>query len=174
MQGSNHFSLPYSGMKDGLHRYRFVAGDDFFARFEGSPIGSGEFKIELTLDKRPGLSELYFDIEGKMSTACDRCTADIMLPVQGSYHLIVKTGNSDEEDVDVIYIREDQPDLDLSQVVYEFICLSVPMVHVYDCSTEKPRVCNMEVLSRLGVSEPEQETKPKGGVWDNLKDFLDN
>ena len=173
MQGSDHFSLPYTGMKDGLHRYRFVAKDDFFARFQGSPITQGEFEVNLILDKRPGLSELDFDIDGRMSTVCDRCTADIKLPVHGRYHLILKTGTGDDEDVDVIYIREDQPKLDLSQLVYEFICLSVPMMHVYDCSKEVPGVCNQEVLSRLGVPEPVKEAKPKGGVWDALRDFSD-
>lgn len=174
MQISDHFSLPYTGMKDGLHRYTFVAGDEFFRNFPDSPIQKGDFEIVVSVDKRPGLSELDFDITGRMATVCDRCTADIMLPVRGSYHLVAKTGNEESDDVEVIFIREDQPNLDLSQVIYEFICLSVPMVRVYACEKEEPGVCNQEVLARLQKDSHEGGSEAQGTVWDALKKFSDD
>lgn len=173
MHISDHFSLPYTGMKDGLHKYTFVAGDEFLSHFPDSPIQKGDFTIRVSVDKRPGLSDLNFDISGRMATACDRCTADIQLPVYGSYQLVVKTGQENADDVEVIYIREDQPTLDLTQVIYEFICLSIPMVRVYACEDENPKVCNQEVLSKLQTPGDDSESGMRGSLWDAFMDISD-
>ena len=137
MSISDHFSLPYIGMKDGFHRYTFSAGHDFFAAFPNSPVTDGFFEIAVDVDKRPGLSELTFDIRGH-----------------------------------VIFIRDDQSHLDLAQIIYEFICVSLPLVNIYDCDNELPRVCNDEVLNKLKqTSENTEEEQKNGSIWDSLKNL---
>ncbi len=173
MSISKHFSLPYIGLKDGIHTFNFVANKDFFAEFPNSPIKDGSFEILLEVDKRPGLSEFNFDISGYANAVCDRCLADIKLPVTGTYRIIIKIGNSHAEDDEVIYIKDDESHIDLSQIVYEYICLSMPLVHVYDCASEIPRVCNDEILNKLNpLTEPEGGDLPNGKLWENFKNIF--
>jgi len=170
MSISDHFSLPYVGMKDGVHRYNFIAYNDFFASFPDAPVKEGRFEIVLEIDKRPGLSELTFNVEGQVKAICDRCLAYIMLPARGDYSILVKTGNEISDDDEVIFIRDDQSHLDLSQIVYEFICLSLPLVNIYDCENEEPRVCNDEILNKLrNTSENITAEQKNDTIWDSLK-----
>lgn len=170
MSISDHFSLPYIGMKDGVHQYRFTAGNDFFSNFENSPVNEGEFNIMLEVNKRAGMSELDFKIDGYVAATCDRCLAEIKLPVHSEYNILVKVGNSVSDDDEVMYIKEDQSHLDLSQLVYEFICLSLPIVNIYDCDNELTRVCNDDVLNKLkNRTEETEDAKLKGNIWESLK-----
>lgn len=176
MSISDHFSLPYIGMKDGFHSYLFEAGNDFFAEFENSPIVDGTFSIKVDVDKRPGLSELTFYIDGKVAATCDRCLADIQLPVCGEYDLLVKVSNTEVNDVDVIYIKDDQAHLYLGQVIYEFVCLSLPLTNIYDCASDIPKPCSEEVLNKLNTSDiATEEPNQTLNIWNSLKGIqLDN
>jgi uncharacterized protein len=172
MSISHHFSLPYIGMKDGFHRYTFNAGNDFFAAFPSSPIKDGLFEIVVDIDKRQGLSELTIDVKGHVAAICDRCLAEIKLPAKGIYHILVKVGNDTSDDDEVIFIRDDQSHLDLAQVIYEFICLSLPLVNIYDCENEVPPVCNDEILNKLKhTSESTEEEQKNESIWDSLKNL---
>lgn len=175
MSISDHFSLPYVGMKDGIHSYVFEAGHDFFAEFENAPISDGIFTIVVDIDKRSGLSELTFNIEGHVSATCDRCLADIRLPVLGQYELLLKVSNTGTDDDEVIYIKDDQSHLYLGQVIYEFICLSLPIINKYDCDNEIPKPCNEEVLEKLNTSEKIETSNQTLNIWKGLEDIqLDN
>jgi len=172
MRISDHFSLPYIGMKDGIHRYIFTAGNEFFNSFPNSPISDGLFEVIVDVDKRPGLSELKFTIKGHVAAICDRCLADIKLPANGNYHLLVKVGNENSDDDEVIFIRDDQSHLELAQIIYEFICLSLPLVNIYDCENEVPKVCNTDILNKLKqTSESETEESNKKDIWESLKNL---
>lgn len=165
---SDLYSLPYLGMKDGFHKYYFTAGNGFLSFFESAPIKEGEFEIELDVDKRGHISEFVFIISGKAKVICDRCLADILIPVKGNFIMHGKVSNETGDDAEIIYIRPDQSNIDLSQYIYEMICLSLPLTNLYDCSTENPRVCDDDVLSKLTKAD-EKEINKDVNVWDNLK-----
>jgi len=171
MRESGHFSLPFSGMKDGFHRYFFIADTPFFKSFEKSPISDGSFEIQVEADKRPGITDLTFIINGHAAAVCDRCLADINLPVFGTYTLVVKTGTEDSQHDEVIFVRDDQPSIDLTQVIYEFICLSMPLVNVYDCHKETPPPCNVDVLNRIEHGGGEISNEQNRGLLGDLMNF---
>ena len=172
---SNLYSLHYLGMKDGLHKYQFTVGNDFFAAFEHSPIEQGDFEINLEVDKRGYLSEFVFDISGKAKSVCDRCLSDIQLPVTGNYVLHSKLSTKEVEDDEIISIQPDQSHLDLSQYIYEMICLSLPLTNVYDCENEMPRICDDAVLTKLASNDNAKEAdKPDTNVWQNLKGLIED
>ncbi|MBK8346330.1 MAG: DUF177 domain-containing protein [Saprospiraceae bacterium] len=176
MSISDRFSLPYQGMKDGLHQYQFEADDDFFAEFENSPIKNGFFKIDVNIDKRTNLSELNIEIDGYYSTICDRCLADIKLPVKGSYDLLIKVSDTETDNDEVIFIKEDESKLLLAQIFFEYICLSMPWINVYECENENPAPCNTEILKKLNeTSGKMDESKTDDNIWEGLKGIqLDN
>jgi uncharacterized metal-binding protein YceD (DUF177 family) len=167
----DHFSLPYAGMKDGMHEYTFTAGPDFFKAFDASLIEDGQFTIKLRADKRPGIMDLKFHVSGVIATLCDKCLADIQLPVKGEYSLHVKVGEGVSDDEEILFVRDDQPKLDLSQAIYEFICLSVPMVHVYACQKDNPPPCNQDVLKKLIPTDKAPDPEKESNVWEQLKNL---
>lgn len=172
MRESGHFSLPFSGMKDGFHEYVFVADSLFFQLFEKSPISEGTFEILVEADKRPGITDLSFIINGHAAAVCDRCLADINLPVSGKYSLVVKIGSDDAQPTDeVLFVKPDQPAIDLTQVIYEFICLSMPLVNVYNCNKDVPPPCNFDVLNRLENTGGNVSDEKDKGILGSLLNF---
>ncbi|MCZ2102085.1 MAG: DUF177 domain-containing protein [Chitinophagales bacterium] len=171
MQKLEHFSLPFLGMKDGIHTYDFEVGDDFFKEFSHSPIEKGQFTVQVVFDKQPGISEMDLHIDGFVKAVCDRCLSDIDLPVTGHYHLYVKQSNEEIEEDEMIFIKEGVSRLFLAQVIYEYIQLSLPLNNIFDCENSDPRPCDDTVLQKLKLSEQEEESSGND-IWNNLKGFI--
>ena len=171
MHNLEHFSLPFLGMKDGIHTYFFDIGDDFFKEFDQSPVEKGSFTIKVVFDKRPNISEMDLFIEGRVKVICDRCLSDIDLPVNGEHHLYVKISSEEAEEEEVIFLTESTSHLYLAQIFYEYICLSLPISNTYDCDLEQPRPCDDAVLSKLTQSNEDHEAN-ESDIWSNLKGFI--
>ncbi len=169
------FVIPIKGLNDGKHEFRIDIDRTFFSQFEDSPIDDAEFKLLLQLDKRPGIIVLDFHYDGKVTTDCDRCLANIQLPIDDHQQLLVKYAEEDNnEDVDVIYISPDAPRLNVAQVVYEYICLSMPMIKVYNCTEEEFPPCDQSMLTYLENKTEENEEEKTNPVWDALKNLNQN
>lgn len=174
MSTLDHFSLPYKGMKDGMHKYRFVADNTYFRCFESSPVSGGNIEIDLEIDKRSNASSLIFDLKGYVDTSCDRCLADIKLPLKGHYTMHVKITSEEviDEGDDIIFLHPDEAKLDLAQVVYEMIVLSLPMIKAFDCQKEQPLPCNTDILNKIGeINESLPEPDKGPDIWGDLKNL---
>lgn len=162
------FSLPFSGIKNGKHTYHFEVGSDFFRFMNSESVLDGKWHVTLDLDRRFNICDLVFHIEGDFPTTCDRCTADIMLPVTSQYDMVLKVTLEDMEDTEeILYIKNTEHTLYLDQIIYELITLSLPWIRVYDCESESPLPCNMDVLNKL--SENQKNHSPH--LWDELKNL---
>ncbi|HEX5624614.1 MAG TPA: hypothetical protein VFX48_01250, partial [Saprospiraceae bacterium] len=87
------------------------------------------------------------------------------------HYLFIKNGEETETDPDLIYLPMDQTELKLADVLYDYVCLSLPLRQVVDCENMSNPPCNRDVLDRLqnaGASAPEPS------VWDVLKKLNSN
>ena len=169
MSQNHFFSLPFTGIKNGKHHYEFEVKSDFFDFMESSLLKEGEFKINVELDRRSSICDLSIDINGKIPAVCDRCVATIELPVSAQYDLVVKVTTKEEEDTeDILFIKDTEPSLVLDQIIYELICVSLPLVNIYNCEEEDPIPCNELVLNKL-KSQGNDKSNP---IWDDIK--IDN
>jgi uncharacterized metal-binding protein YceD (DUF177 family) len=160
------YSIPIQGLKTGIHPYRFHIDGAFFAKFEESPIDECTFSARVQLDKRPDMLLFDFEIEGEVPAECDRCTADIRLPVETERQLIVKYGDAEGEMEDeVVFISREASEFNLAPYLYEFIVLALPISNTYDCQSDERPPCNFEVLDYLKNDKPSEN----GSVWDVLK-----
>lgn len=170
------FSIPIKGLRPGVHQFEFSIDGNFFRHFEHSPVNDGQVLMHMNLDKRPNLYILEFDFKGTVKTECDRCLAEIDLPVADQQRLMVKYSTEEEpEDAEVVFIHPETQQLNVAIYIYEFICLSIPMIRVYDCANDPNRVCNQEMLKYLQSEEGDQpaEEQSDNPIWDVLKDLKD-
>ncbi len=173
MDGLIEYAIPVKGLSDGIHHFHFEIDAAFFGAFEASPVQEGALELDLRFDKRVDLYILEFSFAGTVRTSCDRCLADIDLPISGENRLIVKFSFEEEEDeAEVIYINPEAQQLHVARYIYEFIILAIPMIKIYDCQAEEEPVCNQEMLNYLeekeDTPEPEATNNP---IWDELKKF---
>ncbi len=172
------FTIPLSGSRKGITEFEFVCDDAFFACFSESPVQAGEVNVAVTLDKRTEMYLLSFSFEGRLAMICDRCTADIRMPVEGDHDLILKNGEAYLEEDEVIVLPPETAEFNIAQVMYEYMILAIPVSRTYECEEEDPRPCNMETLEYLNRSIEEEieedETDGTESPFRNLLDELNN
>lgn len=172
MEALVEFSIPIKGLLDGVHKYKFNIDRSFFSHFEQSPIQDGSFEVALKFDKRPEMFELNFAFKGTAKQACDRCLVQVDLPLEGEDRLLVKFSEEPvEEDADVVFIPRDISSFNVAKYVYEYICLSLPLINIFECESLPNPPCDQKVLDRLEQMEhPEDgdESEPNS-IWDELK-----
>ncbi len=180
------FVLPLKGLGKGLYAYDLSIDRSFFADFPESPVQSATVDLRLTVDKQARELMIDFDLSGTVATACDRCLADIDLPIADRRQLIVKFAAEAEAPVDegdIVYLHPDTNDFNLAPYAYEMIVLAVPMIKTYACREgEPPYPCDEDLLRRIEASYASAAEAPRGGEqnedkpspWDVLKDLNKN
>lgn len=164
MQVLDHFSIPYQGLKNGVHSIKFEIDDSFFLEFENSLLTTGSFQVELMLDKKPSMAIAEFQIVGKYLTNCDRCLADLELDMDEYFLLHIKVGEEEATTDEVIFIDAEEPSINFAQYIYESIILSIPMIKTH----EDVEDCDQEVVGKLkDFSDPSDESN----IWDSLKNL---
>ena len=177
------YSIPVKGLHSGIHQFDYQIDHSFFESFEDAPIKEGAIKLEVDFDKRDDMFVLWFRFSGTVGTACDRCLVAIDLPIEGEERLLIKLTETPEEiseDPDVVFVSSEIQKLNIAPYAYEFICLSLPLIKVYDCEEDTPRPCDQEMLKYLSqnssssAEEAEEESQESNPIWDALKDLNNN
>lgn len=166
------YRIAVKGLSNGIHHFQFDVDEHFFSCFENAPLQDASFQVELTFDKRSNFYMLDFDIQGNMQTNCDRCMANIRLPLQGHYELVVRLEQGDDEvdlDPDVMYLDPAEDYLDIAQIVYDYVNLTVPLHKTYDCHLEDPKPCDEQALKYL--EEQQEKMEKQNPFRDAFKEF---
>ena len=175
MKVLNEFTILVRGLDEGIHNMHFQVEKSFFEAFENTLFESGKFSVEVEFDKRSNMFVLNFDIKGFVETSCDRCTANIQLPVTGDFYTIFKlTEDEGNNEAEVVFLEPSIDTLNIAKYIYEFILLSIPLVRTYNCEDEKVKPCDEKALEALESMENTKEKKTTNPVWDNLKGLLES
>jgi uncharacterized metal-binding protein YceD (DUF177 family) len=171
------FRIPIATLKADAASYAWELGPDFLAIFDDEhELIKGTFSVEMHLERTAGIVNLDFIVEGMLDTTCDRCMASIMMPVEADYQMIVKFGDPNESNDEVIFVDQESPELNVGQHLYDFILLSVPISQrIENCETMDDSPCDITVLTYLSenqiIDKPKRDDDP---LWDDLKKVIDN
>lgn len=166
MRGLDHFSLALESLKNEELIKHFEVDSYFFSEFENAPINECNFKVEVRLFRDNSNIDIKVVADGKFKTICDRCIADINLPYSFETEVFMKI--SDEEnpaDIETYYVGETATHINLAPIVYEALCLHMPMIRTYACEDEDPRPCDDNTLERLDDVDFGETNDP----WEALK-----
>ena len=161
---TDNFIIPLNGLKPGKTEFSWHAGADFFRNFGNADILESDVTVEVTAEKSGSYLGIDCRLSGTLTVPCDRCMEDVVLPVDAKALLSVKFGAepvseevitvSDEREI--VYLPEEGADMDLSQTVYDYACLSLPMQRVHEEGK-----CNPEALKYLSGEGEEREEDRK-------------
>lgn len=178
MNGLKSYSIPFKNAQLGVHEYLFRVDKDFFSHFEFSTVEKGTFDVIILMDRKANMLDLEFKIDGSLSTPCDRCLAEIDLKINDVKRIVVKFDDYGKEDTDeVIYISTEDAELNVAELIHEFVALSVPISKTIDCEENDNQFCDKEVLNKIEQIEKEameaekESLEEKLNVWDQLKDI---
>ena len=110
-----------------------------------------------------------------MTVACDRCLEDLQLPVEAHPAFSVKFGEeaSSEEEMregsrEILFLSASDAELDLSQAIYDYVCLSLPMQRVH-----AEGECNPDTVRFLGQEPVNEEAGDTNSPFAALKGLFD-
>jgi len=174
-----NYGIPFKGLKEGKHQYDFEIGADFFKLFEQPLIEDGQIKVNVELNKSSALLTLTFKINGTVETLCDNCLEAMTLPVENEALLYIKFGEEyDEPTEEIIVLPHDEHEINVAQLIYEFICVVLPIRHVHPNDENGNVTCNAEMLKQLDHYLVEERTEEEQDDdidprWADLKKLVD-
>jgi uncharacterized protein len=170
------FEIPYVGLKLGVHKFNFDIDGGFFNHFPGSLIQDCQVKVRVEFEKKETFFIITFFIDGTVNVECDRCLVPFSKSIFGDYTCYVKFAEEPSkmnEEPDVLYISRDQTIIDLSQLIYEYINLCLPIQKMGCESPGNEPQCNKEVLKYLTVEKDKgkesEEVDPRWAALKKLK-----
>ncbi|RYF89473.1 MAG: DUF177 domain-containing protein [Chitinophagaceae bacterium] len=180
MANKRIYEIAFVGLKPGVHEFNYELDDKFFIEKDLTELRNVSANIKLTLEKNAGFMLLKFEVGGRTEVTCDRCGNALKMDLWDEFKMLVKLVdnaeemNLQEEDPDVFYLSRTESHLDVSNWLYEFVLLSVPMQRM--CSREEmggPQ-CNNEVLEKLKEMEARTTENNANSLWKGLDKFKDN
>ncbi len=164
------YKIPFKGLKNGKHQFKFIIDDKFFKTISDSEIKQGGLVAVVELIKRSTGVELFFDISGKVKVPCDRCLDEFDCPIEYKGKLFFEFGTESEDVTDeLVVLASDENYLDLKRYIYEFIKLSLPIQKFH--SDEK--FCNADMLAKLNdMIINNDDDKIDDPRWDKLRDLI--
>ena len=177
MANKHAYEIAFVGLKPGVHLFNYELDDKFFADVETRDFSNCTALVKLHLDKKGGFMLLKFEVGGKADVECDRCGNTLTMELWDEFNMLVKMVdnpdemNHQEDDPDVFYISHTESHLHLTDWIYEFVSLSVPLQKT--CKEEDlggPQ-CNKEVLDKLNEMKVSEDGKNANTIWKDLEKF---
>ncbi len=175
MGWSTKYNLEFKGLKEGLHEFEFEVQDAFFEHFEQGLVNKGRVQVKVTLEKRSLFMKLFFDLKGQIELVCDRCLENYQQKLKKSYELFVKFGDNESDDDEIIWILPEEYKINLAQLIYEYIILSIPLKQVHPDNKNGESGCNKEMLEKLEkLKLREEKNETIDPRWSALKNWNNN
>jgi len=168
------YVIPLFGLSEGHHSFDFEIGNAFFDGFAESEIKEGELRAVAGIDKSSTCIDLTIRISGSVKVCCDRCLEMYMQSIECENHIIIREGNSfDDSDPDILFVPHNEKDLDISQLLYEYIHLALPLRRIHPDDSEGHSGCNPDMIKLLD-KHIINKTNNGDSRWNELKKLLNN
>lgn len=175
MKHNREFEIAWQGLKAGMHTYQYEINDRFMQEREApAEFKNWDVSVTMNFDKKSNFFLLHFDVDGSVTTPCDRCGDDFSMRLWDEFDLVIKLTGDDVKETDeddVVFIPRSETVIDISRWIYEFIMLSVPLQRIHADKANGEPGCNPIALKLLNkLSEPESAA-PKKAIWKGLEEL---
>ena len=167
------YDIHFAGLKDGEHLFEYQIDNHFFELFDYHEFNQVNQRVSVHLKKKSTLLELHFLSQGTVNVNCDITDEPFDLPTEGTLDLVVKFGDSYNDDNDeLLILPQGEHTLSVAQYIYEMIVLSVPAKRINSQAENLAEV--LDTIDAFSPKELEEaaddsQTDPR---WDELKKLL--
>ncbi len=176
MKEFKEFNIPFLGLKQGNHQFKFEIDNSFFEAFEFAEFNQSNVEVNLQLHKASSMLELHFSSQGNVNVNCDVTNEPYNQIINGSLDIVVKFGDEyNDEDDEILILPHGEHQINVAQYIYEMIVLSVPAKRVHPGIADGTLQSDiLTKLEELGVKDSEsiEEIKETDPRWDALKKLL--
>ena len=155
--------IPLNGLTCGQTRFCWQVGKEFFESFGNSEIFDAALEVEALVSKQGRNVMVSGNASGSVTVECDRCLEDLQIPVCADFELEIRFGDGEDEQQEdgreILYVPGIDTEMDLGQIVYDYVCLSLPIQRVHpegECNPDAVRFLGMEIEEDAPEEAPEQ------------------
>jgi uncharacterized metal-binding protein YceD (DUF177 family) len=180
MLNRREYEIAFVGLKEGQHEFDYQVKEEFFIERGMHDFTSLDAQIKLILDKHVGFLQLKFEVGGKVETTCDRCGDPLEIELWDDFNIVIKMVenpdemNENEEDPDIFYISRGESHIHVSQWLYDFVLLSIPMQRMCKDKEDGTSGCNPEVIQKLEEMEKRSRETNSNSIWKDLDKFKES
>ena len=178
MKQLKEYTIPFVGLKQGLHQFEFQINNTFFEHFEYDEFNASAINVTLEFNKKTTMLELQFTATGTVNVNCDLTNESFDLPIKNEIFLVVKFGEEyNDENEELLILPHGEYEVNVQQYIYELIVLAIPPKRVHP--GVKNGTLQSDILEKLEELSPKEktivdeneETDPR---WDKLKNLLND
>ncbi|MFW5781329.1 MAG: YceD family protein [Bacteroidota bacterium] len=171
MRNNSPYIIPFKGLKEGLHEFRYRAGGELFTDYPAADVLHADLDIRVEMIKKPRLLEMEFSITGFVEVVCDRCLDRYNHVIDTTGTLFFKFGEySHEETSEIIVLKEEEYQVDIMHYIYEFSMLALPVKKIHPRKEDNSSGCNTE-MEKILEQHSVQNTKNTDPRWNALKNI---
>lgn len=174
MMQHKEFSIPFSGLKQGKHKFKYTIGKTFFESFEYNEFNGADIHLAVTLNKMSTMMELEMGADGTVNVDCDLTNEHYDQEIEADLELKVKFGDEFNDDNDeILIIPHGEYQINIAQYIYEMLVLSVPLKKVHPGVLDG--TLQSEALEKLQELQPKESKTNIEDIdprWDALKKLL--
>lgn len=177
------YSINLSSLSEGDYTFDYQIDRKFFEEFEKSLITNGKIQATVTFQKHTTFLDLTIDIHGTVQSICDICAEELDLAIEGKEELVVKFVEEipETDNPEVLYLAMGTSFLNVANMLYELITLSLPIRKVHSTDEQGNYTCNAIALQYLNNNNQEEdhtesteESISNNPMWDALQKLKDN
>lgn len=166
---NDDMKVRFGGLKSGRYKYDFKLDNTFFKECENDEMRGGNVDFEVEMEREERVLMFDFRMKGEVVTWCDRCLGEMKVPVEGEERLCVRFSDTEvSEEEDVVVLPEKATEIDLSQWMYEYVAVRMPMQHVHSEGECDPATVQYITSEEELEAKRLEETDPR---WEALKDL---
>lgn len=165
------YSIPFSGLKQGIHKFNYTINNTFFESFEYNEFNSAAINVAVQLNKMSTMLELEMNASGIINVDCDLSSEPYDQPISSELELVVKFGDEfNDENEEILIVPHGEHQVNIAQYIYEMLVLAVPSKRVHPGVLDG--TLQSKAVDRLNELQPREEkdnTEDIDPRWDALK-----
>jgi uncharacterized metal-binding protein YceD (DUF177 family) len=179
MKALKSFTINFVSFADGEHLFDYQINNKFLKHFEAALVQEGDIQVKLSLIKFLDSLEFNFEFQGTVEIACSVCTEAFDFPIEGTDQVIIKIVSEipkQEDEFNVVYIKEGISSISIAEMLYEMLMLSIPIRTVHPINEEGNYACSPDVLKYLEINDDIEASDEEANdddninpIWDELK-----
>lgn len=169
----NKYVISLSDLRSGAYTKEWSVNSEFFKEFENEQIRSASLKVKVFAVKAGASVDVDLELKGSLVVPCDRCLEDVEMAVDQLAEMKIRfteqsSGDIDEEDGrELIFLSAGESEFDLTQAIYDYSCLSLPILCCHRDGECNPKV--MDYLNPSGEESVQHETSTENNPFASLK-----
>ncbi len=163
MKASRAYDINFASLSMGSHQLDYSLSKDFLQNYPEAYISDIKAFAVLSLNKMHQCLETSLNIQGTVVGSCDVCTEDVNIEFKTEEFVIFKFVDMQmaniEDELNVLFIDKRESIVNVADILYETIMLSLPIRTLHDLKADGSYSCNPEYLKYLNQVEDVEDIK---------------